>query len=48
MGQASKIAFAGYITEKAGGIKEAYFSKPAQAELHDAQMVGFTVPTTFR
>lgn len=40
MGQGSKIAFAGYITEKAGGIKEAYFSKPAQEEFHDVQMVG--------
>ena len=39
VGQASKIAFAGYVTERAGGPKEAYFDKPSQEKLHDMQMV---------
>ena len=42
VGQASKIVFAGYVTERAGGPKEAYFDKPSQQALHDAQMVRST------
>ena len=37
VGQASKIAFAGYVVEQAGGPKEAYFDKPSQEKLHDMQ-----------
>ncbi len=41
VGQASKIAFAGYIVGKAGGPKEAYFDKPSQEQLHDMQQARF-------
>ena len=39
MGQTSKILAAGYISNKAGGPKQAYFSEDAQKQLHDVQMV---------
>lgn len=39
MGQTAKVLSAGYIAYKAGGPKDAYFSKEAQEELHTAQTV---------
>jgi len=37
VGQASKIVAAGYISAKAGGPKDAYFSKDAQESLTKTQ-----------
>lgn len=39
VGQTAKVLSAGYIAYKAGGPKDAYFSKEAQEELHTAQTV---------
>ena len=40
VGQTAKVLSASYIAYKAGGPKDAYFSKEAQEELHTAQTVG--------
>ena len=44
MGQESKLLAAGYITTKAGGPKEAYFDKDAQAKIGKVQEVMRLLP----
>lgn len=39
MGQTSKLLAAGYVSNEAGGPKQAYFSKESQDKLHDFQDV---------